>query len=292
MNAFKGVFTALITPFEDDLTLDVKALARLANWQVENGVSGIVVSGTTGEAPNLTDDEFIEIIQTVKRYTKGNIPVIAGVGSNSTEKTIKQAKLAEKSGADALMVVAPYYNKPMQQGLIEHFKLISISTHLPIIVYNIPGRSVINMEISTITALLNFRNIVAIKESTANILRFTELCDLSDRLSVLCGDDLMALPARALGAQGVVSVISNFLPDLVVQMHNACDRGNFDEAKKIHNNLYRLTQLMFIETNPIPTKYAMSLLSLCKNNLRLPLTPLSEEHKSKVEYELRSFYDF
>lgn len=292
MTMFSGAITALITPFDDNDNLDVLAVKQIVKWQVDNGISGIVISGTTGESPSLVEDEFIELIRNTKKITKDKIPLIVGAGSNNTEKAIYQVRLAEENGADAVMVVVPYYNKPTQEGMFWHFKKISEATDLPIILYNIPGRVVVNMEIETVSRLAELSNIVGIKESTSNINRFNELAAIAKNFDVLSGDDTLTLPARVLGAKGVISVISNILPDVVQKLNKLCDQGKYKEALEIHNKIYKLTNLMFCETNPIPVKYAMSLLGLCKNNLRLPMTPLSQKYELLIQEELRNFYDF
>lgn len=292
MTIYKGTITALVTPFNEENELDVVGLKQIVKWQVENNVDGIIVSGTTGESPNLSEDEFIELILNSKKITKDKIPLIAGVGTSSTAKTIKQAKLAEETGADGLLVIVPYYNKPTQRGIIEHFKAINDAVSIPIMLYNAPGRVIVNMTTSTIQTIFEeCANVVGIKECPSDVLRFGELAKISPNFDVLTGDDPVLLPARTLGAKGVVSVISNILPDVVVALNKACDTQDYEKALEIHNNLANIISLMFVETNPIPVKYAMSVLALCKNKLRLPLVPLSEEHQTKIKEELRKFYD-
>lgn len=232
MSMFTGVITALVTPFDDNDKIDRDAVKKIIKWQVDNEISGIVVSGTTGESPNLSQDEFVEIIKIAKKILKGNIPLVAGVSSNSTNKAILQAKIAEESGADAVMITAPYYNKPTQKGIIEHFKLITQNINIPSIIYNIPGRTSVNIEIDTVVQIINeCKNVVAMKEATDNIMRFAELSRISKDFSVLAGDDVLTLPSRVFGAKGTVSVMSNLLPDLVVELHKLCDQNQYDKAQ-------------------------------------------------------------
>ncbi|MBN9542506.1 MAG: 4-hydroxy-tetrahydrodipicolinate synthase [Alphaproteobacteria bacterium] len=291
MTIYSGTFTAVITPFDDNDKLDVVAFKQILKWQIENGVSGLVVSGSTGESANLTEDEYIELIRNARKITKDKVPLIVGAGLNTTSKTINQVKIAEEAGADGVILVTPYYNKPTQKGMYYHFKEVAASTDLPIMLYNVPGRAVVSMNVETVADLAEIPNIVAIKESTNDVTRFAELSAISSNFDVLCGDDNLTLPARSLGAKGCVSVVSNILPDSVVKLNALCDEQMYSDALEIHNRIYKITDLMFIESNPIPVKYAMSVLGLCKNNLRMPLIPLDSKLETKVKDELRKFYE-
>ncbi|WP_164503813.1 4-hydroxy-tetrahydrodipicolinate synthase [Rickettsiales endosymbiont of Stachyamoeba lipophora] len=287
----QGPITALITPFNEDYSIDFESLEKIVGWQVDNKISGLVVNGTTGESPNITDDELIELIKATKAKA-GTCPLIIGAGSNSTKKAILKAQLAQKYGANAVLVVCPYYNKPTQQGLYEHFAAIAKNINIPIIIYNIPGRTNVNLEIEIIERLYkDFGNIIGIKESTNEILRFHTLSQIGKDFRIFCGDDALSLPSYLLGACGTISVLSNILPDLVVEMNNLYFDNKVEQAKTIYDHLFKFTNLLFSETNPIPTKFALSKIGLCKNILRAPLTQLSTESQPKILNELKKFYE-
>jgi len=289
MSIIHGCITALITPFKANGKLDEIGLENLILRQIENGVHGIVPCGTTGESPTLTHEEHQEVIKISIDVTKKKIPVIAGTGSNSTNEAIEMTASAEEAGANATLQVVPYYNKPNQEGLFKHFSEISKHTSLPLILYNIPGRSVVNLEIGTIKKLATEnKNIVGIKEASGdiNIVKEIKLVCPKDFI-VLSGEDSLNLSILEEGGSGFISVTSNLIPNKCSQLFNLFKDGNILEARKINSAISELNKLLFIDTNPIPIKSAMSKIGLCQNNLRLPLTSLSKEKTILLYEELK-----
>jgi len=287
---FVGVLTAIITPFRQDYELDIEGLKENVNFQIESGVNGLVVLGTTGEAPTISEEEKNVVIKTVIDTSNGKLPVIVGVGTYSTKETIKQAKKAKDLGADGLLIVAPYYNKPTQEGLYLHFKTISEAVDLPIIIYNIPSRTGVNIEVQTLARLSQFNNIVAVKEASGSIVQVMDIIEsLGDRYTILSGDDNLTLPMMALGAKGVISVISNILPKPLVEMVNYALNGNFDKAKELHYKLLPLFKAAFIETNPIPIKTMMNLVGMKAGPCRLPLSPMLPQNLEKLKKVLSQY---
>ncbi len=283
---FSGTFTALITPFRNG-EVDVDALENLVEFQIEGGVSGLVPCGTTGESPTMSEDEDRTVISTVVRVANGRVPVIAGSGSNSTDMAIKYTRMAEEVGADGSLQVAPYYNKPTQEGLFAHFATIAESTNLPLVIYNIPGRTGVTVAPETMARLAEIPNIVATKDSTlsmAEAARVKHLC--GEDFDLLSGDDPVTLPIIALGGSGVIAVASNIAPSVYSEMVNAALDGDFVRAKELHYELLPLFGAMSIETNPIPVKTAASLLGLCSDEMRLPMQPMSGENLHKLEESL------
>jgi 4-hydroxy-tetrahydrodipicolinate synthase len=282
---FKGVFTAIITPFNEDESIDEKAFRKLIDFNIENGVAGIVPSGTTGESPTLNHHEHDGIIELTVNHVKGRVPVIAGTGSNCTREAIRLSQHAEKVGADAVLLVNPYYNKPTQEGLYRHFKAIADSIKIPCIIYNIKGRTGVNVETETLMRLIkDCKNIVAVKEASGDLNQMKEvIAQRPEGFSVLSGDDNLTLELIKLGGDGVISVASNIVPDKMSQMVNFTLEKDFEEAEKINNELAPLFEAEFIETNPIPIKYMLSLKDMCNEIYRLPMCELSEEHKKKVK---------
>jgi 4-hydroxy-tetrahydrodipicolinate synthase len=285
---FKGVFTALVTPFEQDGSIDERRLRELVEAQIKGGVAGLVPVGTTGESPTVDHRENIEIIRIVIEQANGRVPVIAGTGSNSTQEAIEMTARAKELGADASLQVAPYYNKPSQEGFYRHFTAIADAVDLPMIVYNIPGRTGKNIENETMLRLAGHPNIVGVKEASGN---FTQVMELIERkpasFSLLSGDDNLLLPIAALGGDGVISVASNLVPEMMVELTNECLAGNMANARALHYRLLPLFRVLFIETNPIPIKYALSLKGMLKEVYRLPLCPLSDPQKRQVERVVR-----
>lgn len=285
---FKGVFTALVTPFEQDGSIDERRLRELVEAQIKGGVAGLVPVGTTGESPTVDHRENIEIIRIVIEQANGRVPVIAGTGSNSTQEAIEMTARAKELGADASLQVAPYYNKPSQEGFYRHFTAIADAVDLPMIVYNIPGRTGKNIENETMLRLAGHPNIVGVKEASGN---FTQVMELIERkpasFSLLSGDDNLLLPITALGGDGVISVASNLVPEMMVELTNECLAGNMANARALHYRLLPLFRVLFIETNPIPIKYALSLKGILKEVYRLPLCPLSDPQKRQVERVVR-----
>jgi 4-hydroxy-tetrahydrodipicolinate synthase len=280
---FSGTFTALVTPFKNG-EVDVEALEGLVEFQVRQGVTGLVPCGTTGETPALTEEEDRLVVETVVRVADGRAPVIAGTGSNSTDMAIKYTRMAEKAGADGSLQVAPYYNKPTQEGLFRHFSAIAESTSLPLILYNIPGRTSVTLSAETTARLAEIPNIVGIKDSTLSMNMVSDMKRLcGDDFTILSGDDPMTLPMMSLGGKGVISVASNVAPAAVSEMVKALNSDDFERARELHYELLPLFRALFLETNPIPVKAAASLLGLCSDEMRLPLVPMSGENLRKLQ---------
>jgi len=274
------------------LEVDFEGLRENVRFQIENGVHGLVVLGTTGEAPTIKEEEKIQIIKTVIEEVNGKIPVIVGAGTYSTAETIKQSKIAKDLGADGLLIVAPYYNKPTQEGLYLHFKSVSESVDLPIIIYNIPGRTGVNIEVQTLARLSNLDNIVAVKEASGSIVQVMDTIEmLGKRLTVLSGDDNLTLPIMALGGKGVISVISNLLPRPVVELTESALKGDFNKAQQIHYKLLPIFKAAFIETNPIPIKTMMNLVGMKAGPCRLPLCNMQNHNLEKVKKVLALYED-
>ncbi len=282
---FRGVFTAIITPFKEDESVDEEALKKLIDFNIENGVSGIVPCGTTGESPTLSHEEHDRVIELTVRHVNKRVPVIAGTGSNSTKEAIRLTKHAEEIGADACLLVNPYYNKPTQEGLYRHFKAIADSVNFPCIVYNIKGRTGVNVETPTLMRLArDCKNIVGVKEASGDLNQIKEvIAKRPEGFSVLSGDDNLTLEIIKAGGDGVISVASNIVPAKMSAMVKSALNKNFEEAEKLNNELAPLFEAEFIETNPIPIKYMMSLKGMCKEVYRLPMCELRPENKEKVK---------
>jgi 4-hydroxy-tetrahydrodipicolinate synthase len=284
---FEGTFTAIVTPFKND-SIDWNALEKNIEDQVAAGVDGVVPVGTTGESPTLSFEEHDAFIRKVVRIVNSRTKVIAGTGANSTNEAIWLTKQAEDAGVDGVLSVNPYYNKPTQGGLIAHYELISKSTKLPIILYNIPGRSGVNFLPESVRELVNRTdNIKAMKEASGDIkqmMRLIEIC--GDKITVLSGDDNLLLPLLAVGGKGVISVLSNIIPADIKKVVTLFNENRTDEAKKQFYKILPLCRAMFIETNPIPVKAAMEMMGKCEGGLRLPLTPISEENRASLRKAL------
>jgi 4-hydroxy-tetrahydrodipicolinate synthase len=279
---FRGSFTALVTPFKNG-AVDEKAFRGLVDWQIGEGTHGLVPAGTTGESPTLSHNEHKQAVEWCIEQANGRVPVIAGAGSNSTMEAIELAQHAEEAGADAVLVVTPYYNKPTQEGLYRHYKAINDAIGIPIIIYNIPGRSVIDMSVDTMKRLFELKNIAGVKDATANIARIAQQrAVLSEDFNQLSGEDLTALGFMAHGGHGCISVTSNVAPRLCSEFQSACLKGDYAVALKLQDKLAPLHQHLFIETSPSPAKYALSLLGKCDETVRLPMVPLSEKSKTIV----------
>ena len=280
---FSGAFTALITPFKNG-EVDGEALADLAEFQIRQGVNGLVPCGTTGETPALTEEEDRLVVETAVHVSGGQVPVIAGTGSNSTDMAIKYTKMAEKAGADGSLQVAPYYNKPTQEGLFRHFAAIAENTSLPLILYNIPSRTSVTLSAETVARLAELPNIVGIKDSTLSVSMVSDVRRLcGEDFAILSGDDPMTLPVMSLGGNGVISVASNIAPAAVSEMVKALNSEDFERGRELHYELFPLFRALFLETNPIPVKAAASLLGLCSDEMRLPLVPMSGENLLKLQ---------
>lgn len=286
---FQGSMVALVTPFRDG-QIDEPALRELVEFHIKNGTDALVPCGTTGESPTLSHDEHRRVITLVAEAVNGRIPVIAGTGSNSTAEAIDLTRYARQAGANGALLVLPYYNKPTQAGLIAHCRAVADAAELPLILYNIPGRTGINMLPETLAALADHPYIVGMKEATGNLEQMTQdivLC--GDKLSFLSGDDTLTLPLLAVGGRGVISVVANIVPRDVADLTHAFLSGDWKRAREIHLKLFPLCQAMFYETNPIPIKTAMSLLGMIGGDLRLPLCPMSEANLNRLKAALRAY---
>ena len=282
----KGSIVALITPF-DNGNLSEDAYVKLIDYHLKNGTNGVVPGGTTGESPTLSHNEHKKIIEIAVKECKGKIPVIAGTGSNSTDEAIELSKFAEKAGSDALLVVTPYYNKPTQEGLYQHYKKINDNVGIPIIIYNIPSRSVIDMSVNTMTKLYELKNIVGVKDATGDLSRVDQQFEaMGNKFIQLTGNDDNSLEFNKRGGVGSISVTANIAAKYCSEFQKACV-GNFNKAKELDKILQPVHSAMFIESNPSPVKYAASLLGMCKPSVRLPLVEVREETKNKVTEALK-----
>ena len=286
---FHGSMVALVTPMNEDGSLDVPALRRLIDFHVENGTDAIVAVGTTGESPTLDMEEHCEVIRLTVEQARGRVPVIAGTGANSTTEAIELTRCAQKAGADACLLVTPYYNKPTQEGLYLHHKAVAEAVSVPQILYNVPGRTACDMLPETVERLSAIANIVGIKEATGNLDRVKEIrrrC--GDKIDVYSGDDATALDAILLGAKGDISVTANVAPRLMHEMCKLAREGREKEARAINERLMGLHKDLFVEANPIPVKWALKEMGLVKGGIRLPLTPLSAKHHETVRAAMRT----
>ncbi|HOK92188.1 MAG TPA: 4-hydroxy-tetrahydrodipicolinate synthase [Spirochaetota bacterium] len=287
---FEGAFTALVTPFKNG-KIDYDALEKHIEFQIAQGIDGVLPMGTTGESPTVSFEEHEEFIRRVVKIVNGRVKVLAGTGANSTSEAVWLTKCAEDAGVDAALSVNPYYNKPTQKGLIAHYEQIAKSTKLPIILYNIPGRTGVNFLPESIKELLNrVDNVVAMKEASGDInqmMRLVELC--GDKLTLLSGDDNLLLPLLSIGGKGVISVLSNILPADVRKVITLFNENKLDEARSLFYKLLPLCRAMFLETNPIPVKTAMAMMGFCNDELRLPLTPLGEENRKVLRKTLEEY---
>ena len=288
-NLFRGATTAMITPFHSDGSVDFDGLRKNTQHQLNNGISGLLPLGTTGETPTLSEEEKEKIVRTVVEEAGGKVPVMVGVGTNSTEKTIKNAEQAQTWGADALLVVTPYYNKPTQEGIIAHFHTVCEAVDLPVVVYNIQGRTGTNIETSTLKSVAEKENIIAVKEASGNINQMMDVLEKIPEIAVYSGDDGMTFPLICLGGQGVISVVSNLLPRLVVEMVSEGLAGNMTRARQLHFNLLPIFKAAFIETNPCPVKYAMGQWGLAGGPVRLPLVEIKESSKKLIDSALKNY---
>jgi len=284
---FKGSITALVTPFRNG-EVDEAAFTRFIDWQIAEGTHGIVPVGTTGESPTLDHEEHKRVIELGVIAAKKRVPVIAGTGSNSTEEAVELSRYAEEAGADAVLVVTPYYNKPSQEGLYQHFKAINDAIGIPIIIYNIPGRSVVDMSVQTMARCYELKNIAGVKDATANLARPSQTrAALGSDFCQLSGEDATALGFMAHGGAGCISVASNVAPRLCAEFQNACLAGDFKKALTLQDRLMPLHDVLFVETNPGPVKYAVSRLGFGTAEMRLPMVLVSEATRKAVDNVLR-----
>ncbi len=282
-----GALTALVTPFAEDGTVDRPGLESLVRWQVEAGIDGLVPCGTTGEGATLTDDEHGAVLATVVRTVAGRIPVVAGCGSNDTRRTVASARRAAEAGADALLVVSPYYHKPHRSGMLAHFEAVARATDLPVVVYNVPGRTGQNLGADLILELAHIPGVVAVKEAAGDLDQISAiLAARPPGFAVLSGDDSLALPAVALGAEGLVSVVSNEAPAEMAELIAAARDSDLERARLLHFRLLPLMRANFAESNPVPVKTALALLGRCAGRLRLPLGPPSAETSERLRRAL------
>lgn len=282
---FSGSFVALVTPFHNG-KVDTEKLEALVDLHVEAGTNGLVPCGTTGESATLSHDEHRLVVETVVRRADGRIPVIAGTGSNSTTEAVSLTRHAKEAGADAALLITPYYNKPTQKGLVAHFEAVAAGTDIPLVLYNVPGRTGVNMLPRTVVECSRFPNVVGIKEASGSVDQTVEILRESD-LIVLSGDDSLTLALMSVGAKGVISVAANVVPKLMVDLVDLAAAGDLDGAREVHYRLYPLFKAMFVETNPIPVKAAVAMQGHIDPELRLPLTELSEEHREGLRVLLR-----
>jgi 4-hydroxy-tetrahydrodipicolinate synthase len=288
LTTIEGCLTAIVTPFKGG-KVDFEGLAKLVDWQIENGVDGIVSVGTTGESATLDVDEHVAVINATVKAAKGRVPVIAGAGGNATSEALALTKASEDAGADALLQVTPYYNRPNQEGLYRHFEALAKASKLPIVLYNVPSRTACDLLTDTVVRLAEFDNIIAIKDATGNLVRGSELiAKVGDRMSVLSGDDGTAFPLYACGGHGVISVVSNVAPREMSDMWDAVKANDWVRARKLHHKLRALNQLLFAEPSPAPTKAALSLLGRCSLDVRLPLVPCTPKLLEDLRTEMRT----
>lgn len=279
---FRGSFTALVTPFKNG-SLDESAFRHLVEWQISEGTNGLVPVGTTGESPTLSHDEHKMVVEWCVDQSKGRVPVIAGAGSNSTDEAIELSQHAEQAGANGVLIVAPYYNKPTQEGMFQHYKAINDAINIPIIIYNIPARSVVDMSVDTMARLYALKNITGVKDATANVLRVSQQrAAMGAGFNQLSGEDGTAIGFMAHGGHGCISVTSNVAPRLCAEFQAACLKGDYTTALTVQDKLLPLHQHLFVETNPSPVKYALSLLGKCSEDVRLPMVKLSDKSKAVV----------
>lgn len=292
MNELHGAGVALVTPFNSDESVDFEALGQLIDLQINEGMDYLVSLGTTGEVATLTNDERKRIWDFTVKRVNGRLPLVAGIGGNNTAEIVEQIKNFDPTGFCSILSVSPYYNKPTQEGIYQHYKAIATASPLPIILYNVPGRTGSNITAQTTLRLANdFSNIVAIKEASGNFAQFSEILrDKPKDFLLISGDDPVTLPMMALGAAGIISVIGNALPKRVATLAKLCAAGNYIEARSIHNDLLNITDLCFIEGNPAGVKYILCEMGIGKDTLRLPLVPISAKTQAAIKEELKKLY--
>ncbi len=284
---WSGAMTAIVTPFLENGEVDHEALAGLVRWQVDQGINGLVPAGTTGEGATLADVEHQAVVRTVVEAVAGRVPVIAGCGSNDTVRTVDAARRVEAAGADGLLVVSPYYNKPNRSGMLEHYRAVAEATALPVVVYNVPGRTAQNLGAELILELAEIPGVVAVKEASGDLEQIATILDCRpDSLAVLSGDDALCLPTLALGADGIISVVSNEAPFEMSRMVAAARDGDYASARQLHYRLLALMRANFMETNPVPVKTALELMGRCRGGLRAPLGPPEENTRAALRQAL------
>jgi 4-hydroxy-tetrahydrodipicolinate synthase len=287
--AFTGCGTALVTPFTRDGAVDEAAVSRLARRQIDGGVHFLVPCGTTGESPTLSDDERVRVVELVVAEARGRVPVLAGAGGYDTREVIHSAQRMQRAGANGILSVTPYYNKPTREGLFQHYRAIAEAVPLPIVVYNVPGRTGVNVDVGTLTRIAAIANIVGVKEASGNMTQMCEVCSaVPDDFIVLSGDDALTVPLMAIGGRGIISVASNAIPAELSQMVEAAEAGDFGKARRLHRQLLPFMQVNFIESNPVPIKSAMASLGLLEEIYRLPMVPPEPASKARIAAVLQS----
>ncbi len=286
---FTGCGTALVTPFRRDLSLDEATLRKLVRRQIQAGINFLVPCGTTGENPTMSRAEHLRVVEITIEEAKGKVPVLAGAGGYSTQEVIELAREVERLGADGILSVTPYYNKPTQEGLYQHFKAIAETVHIPIVVYSVQGRTGVNVEPATLARLAQIDNIVGVKEASGNITQMANVIQLvPEKFAVLSGDDAITLPLIALGGRGIISVVSNEIPGEMAELARLCLAGDFAAARKVQRKYLPLMEINFVESNPIPVKAAMGLMGLLDPVYRLPMCPPKAENLARIEKVLES----
>ena len=286
---FEGAFTAIVTPFKSG-EVDYKSFEKLIEFQIDKGIHGLVPCGTTGESATLTLQEHKEVIEFVIKTVKGRVKVIAGSGSNSTPEALELTKFTKKAGADGALVITPYYNKPTQEGLYRHFKLIAEEVDIPIVVYNVPGRTGVNLLPDTLARLKDISNITAVKEASGNVEQMEQIIDLVEgKIDLLSGDDSLYFPILAIGGKGVISVASNIIPGDVAEVYNQFKKNNMEKARELFYKYYFLTKSMFYETNPIPAKTSLKLMGMISGEMRMPLCEMSKANEDKLIADLQKY---
>lgn len=287
LNQLKGCGTAMITPFRRDESIDEAAFRRFVEFQITGGVDFLVACGTTGESVTMTEAEQARVVELTLQFAAGRVPVVAGAGGYNTREVIEKIHRYEKLGVDAILSVTPYYNKPTQEGLYQHYRALAAATRLPIILYSVQGRTSVNLEPATVARLAEVENIIGIKEASANISQIAEIASLvSDDFRIFAGDDSVVLPVAALGGVGVISVASNLLPRLVSDLCHASVETRLDEARRLQRQLTPIFKAMFIESNPIPVKAALAMTGMIEEVYRLPMTPMSQANRARLEQVL------
>jgi len=286
---FKGSIVAIVTPFKNG-AVDVETLRQLVEFQIAGGTDAIVPCGTTGEASTLDYDEHMLVIRTVVEQVNKRVPVIAGTGSNSTAEAIELTQLAKDAGVDGCLLVTPYYNKPTQEGLYLHYKAVAEGVAIPQILYNVPGRTAVNLLPETVARLAPIKNIVAIKEATGSLQQASEIMALcGDQIDLFSGDDFITFPMMACGAKGVISVTANIMPKAISDLTDAFFAGDLEKARQLHLDTLKINNAMFIESNPVPVKTALGLMGKCSDEVRLPLCPMSAANKEKLTAIMKEY---
>ena len=288
---FKGSLVAMITPFTESGEVDENGIRKLVEFHVQKGTDGLVPCGTTGESPTLSHEEHKKVVEITVKAAAGRIPVIAGTGSNCTKEALELTTHAKEVGADGALVITPYYNKPTQKGLYLHFKTIAEEIDLPLVIYNVPSRTGVNLLPETLAELAEFKNIVAVKEASGNLEQMTQIIELcGEKITLLSGDDKLLLPVLSIGGKGVISVVANIIPQEVAEMVKSFEEGDYPRAKELFlSKIYPLSEAMFYETSPIPVKTSAQLMGLPAGELRLPLSPMSENNLAKLKKVLVKF---